>query len=76
MFVHVKDAKYLHDYVIWLRFSDGAEGEIDLAANSTERSLVRCAIRRHFAVSAWTRSWRPSSGKTARTWRRSSSTRT
>lgn len=30
MFMHVKEAKYLHDYVIWLRFNDGAEGEIDL----------------------------------------------
>jgi hypothetical protein len=30
MFMHVKDAKYLRDYVIWLRFNDGAEGEIDL----------------------------------------------
>jgi hypothetical protein len=30
MFLHVKNAKYLHDYVIWLSFNDGAEGEIDL----------------------------------------------
>jgi hypothetical protein len=30
MILHVKEAKYLHDYVIWLRFNDGAEGEIDL----------------------------------------------
>ena len=30
MFLHVKEAKYLHDYVIWLRFNDGAKGEIDL----------------------------------------------
>lgn len=30
MFIHVKEAKYLHDYVIWLRFSDGAIGEVDL----------------------------------------------
>jgi hypothetical protein len=30
MFLHVKEAKYLHDFVIWLRFNDGAEGEIDL----------------------------------------------
>ena len=30
MFLHVKEAKYLHDYVIWLRFNDGAEGQIDL----------------------------------------------
>ena len=31
MILHVKEAEYLHDYVIWLRFNDGAEGEIDLS---------------------------------------------
>lgn len=31
MFLHVREARHLHDYVIWLRFNDGAEGEIDLA---------------------------------------------
>ncbi len=31
MILHVKQAKYRHDYVIWLHFNDGAEGEIDLA---------------------------------------------
>ena len=30
MFLHVKEVKYLHDYVIWLRFNNGAEGEVDL----------------------------------------------
>jgi hypothetical protein len=30
MILHVKEAKYRHDYVIWLRFNDGAEGEVDL----------------------------------------------
>lgn len=30
MILHVREAKYLHDYVIWLRFNDGAEGEADL----------------------------------------------
>jgi hypothetical protein len=30
MFLHVVEVKYLHDYVIWLRFNDGAQGEIDL----------------------------------------------
>ena len=30
MILHVKEAKYLHDYVIWLKFNDGAEGEVDL----------------------------------------------
>lgn len=26
----VTDAKYVKDYIIWLKFSDGAEGEVDL----------------------------------------------
>lgn len=30
MILHVKEAKYLYDYVIWLRFNDGAEGEVNL----------------------------------------------
>ena len=30
MFLHVKEAKYVRGYVIWLRFNDGAEGEINL----------------------------------------------
>ena len=32
MFLHVTEAKYLRDYVIWLQFNDGAEGEVDLEA--------------------------------------------
>jgi hypothetical protein len=31
MILHVKEARYLHDYVVWLRFNDGIQGEIDLA---------------------------------------------
>jgi hypothetical protein len=31
MILHVKEARYVRDYVIWLRFNDGAEGEIDLS---------------------------------------------
>jgi hypothetical protein len=30
MFLHVIEARYLRDYVLWLRFNDGVEGEIDL----------------------------------------------
>ena len=30
MILHVLEAEYLHDFVIWLRFSDGSNGEIDL----------------------------------------------
>jgi hypothetical protein len=31
MILHIKEAKYLHGYLIWLRFNDGAEGEVDLS---------------------------------------------
>ena len=31
MILHVKKAKFLHDYVIWVLFNNGAEGEVDLA---------------------------------------------
>jgi hypothetical protein len=31
MFLHVCEAQYLHDYVIHVRFNDGAEGDVDLA---------------------------------------------
>ncbi len=30
MFLHVIEAKYIRDYVIWLRFNNGVEGEVDL----------------------------------------------
>jgi hypothetical protein len=30
MILHVRDVRYLHDYVIWVRFNDNAEGEVDL----------------------------------------------
>ncbi len=31
MFIHVVDARHLGGHRLWLRFSDGAQGEIDLA---------------------------------------------
>lgn len=31
MILHVETAEHLRDYVIWCRFNDGAEGEVDLA---------------------------------------------
>lgn len=32
MFVHVIEARYVRGYVVWLRFSDGAAGEVDLSS--------------------------------------------
>ena len=31
MILHVKEAKYIDNYRIWIRFNDGAEGEVDLS---------------------------------------------
>ena len=31
MFLHVTDVEHVDQYVLWLRFNDGTEGEIDLA---------------------------------------------
>jgi len=31
MILHIVDAKYERDYVLWLKFNDGAEGFVDLA---------------------------------------------
>jgi Protein of unknown function (DUF2442) len=31
MFLHVLEARYLRGYIVWLRFNDGASGEVDLS---------------------------------------------
>ena len=31
MILHVVEVKYVRDYVIWVRFNDGAAGEVDLS---------------------------------------------
>ena len=32
MFLHVIEARYVQNYIVWLRFNDGTEGEVDLSA--------------------------------------------
>lgn len=32
MILHVVEAKYMRDYVIWVKFNDGIDGEVDLSA--------------------------------------------
>jgi hypothetical protein len=31
MLSHIVEGRYISGYTVWLRFSDGAEGEVDLA---------------------------------------------
>lgn len=35
MFLHVLEARYVRNYVVWFRFSDGTKGEVDLSAELT-----------------------------------------
>lgn len=30
MLIRVTDVKLIHDFVVWVRFNDGVEGEVDL----------------------------------------------
>ena len=32
MFLHILEARYARDYVVWVRFSDGTKGEVELSA--------------------------------------------
>ena len=31
MILHVEEARYVRDHVVWVRFNDGSAGEVDLA---------------------------------------------
>lgn len=31
MYYDVVDARYVHDFTIWLKFEDGSDGEVDLS---------------------------------------------
>ncbi len=30
MILHIKEARYVKDFILWVRFNDGSQGEIDL----------------------------------------------
>jgi hypothetical protein len=32
MLIDVIEAKYVRDFVVWVKFEDGSEGEVDLSA--------------------------------------------
>jgi len=32
MFIRIAEAKYIRDHVLWIKFDNGVEGEIDLSA--------------------------------------------
>jgi hypothetical protein len=60
MFLHVLEARYVRDYVVRLKFSDGAVGEVDLSAELD--GPVFGALRdveqfRQFSVTRHTLTW-------------------
>ena len=76
MILDVREARYLRDYVLWLKFNDGAEGEINLESELKGEvfgPLKDIAQFRRFRVDPELKPW---SGRTAPTLRRSFSTTT
>jgi hypothetical protein len=52
--VDVVEARYVRDYTVWLKFEDGAEGEVDLSAElhgPVFEPLRDPTYFRHFIVS-------------------------
>ena len=53
MILHVREARHVRGYVLWLRFNDGAEGEVDLRdelEGEVFRPLRELAAFRSFTV--------------------------
>tara|TARA_B100000315_G_C14565067_1_gene582507 strand:- start:86 stop:343 length:258 start_codon:yes stop_codon:yes gene_type:complete len=60
MFLHVEDAKYIRNHVIWIRFNDGTEGEIDLSSElegPVFEPLKSTDFFKRFKISCHTLSW-------------------
>ena len=48
----VTEVRYLHDYVLWLRFNDGVQGEVDLFAELEGEIFEPLRDRSFFATVA------------------------
>ena len=60
MFVHVVEARYVRDYVVWLKFNDGAAGEVDLSGEldgPVFEPLKNLEQFRQFSISLHTLAW-------------------
>lgn len=50
--LNVIEARHLHDYVLWLRFNDGVQGEVDLFADLEGEIFEPLRDRSFFATVA------------------------
>lgn len=60
MFMHVLEARYIRDYKVWLRFNDGAFGEVDLSEElegPVFGPLRDVELFKHFTLAGHTLSW-------------------
>lgn len=48
--LNVTEARYVHDYVVWLRFNDGVHGEVDLSAELQGKIFEPLRDRSFFAT--------------------------
>lgn len=55
--VRVTDARHVRDYVVWLRFSDGTEGEVDLRRELHGEVFERLKDKKLFATVAVHPDW-------------------
>jgi Protein of unknown function (DUF2442) len=72
---HVVEARYAGDYQVWLHFSDGREGLVDLADELYGELFEPLRDRHRFAQFILTASSRPSPGSTEPISRRNTSMR-
>lgn len=60
MFLHVTDARHIDDHRVFLRFSDGTAGEIDLSqsiSGTIFEPLRNVEYFRHFSLEGHTMAW-------------------
>ncbi len=61
MFLHVIEAKYIDGHKIWVKFNDGASGEIDLSSDLDEgvfKPLKEKKYFMNFSLEGHTLSWK------------------
>jgi hypothetical protein len=59
-FLHIEDSKYLDGHKVWLKFSDGKEGEVDLQNELQGRvfePLKKINYFREFSLEGHTLTW-------------------
>ncbi len=70
------DARHVRDFVLWLRFSDGTQGEVDLAGELNGPVFEPLKDPAYFRSLRWILTFTRSSGRTALIWHRSFCTNT